>query len=67
MTAADRSIYVVSLRPEPGVTDPVRSLKAALKTLLRRHGLRAVAIHKTDWLSEANLPIPSFLKREPGS
>jgi hypothetical protein len=38
MTAADRIIYVVSLRPEPGVEDPVRALRAALRTLLRRLG-----------------------------
>jgi len=52
MTVADRSIFVISLRPEPDVADPVRSLRAALKTLLRRYGLRAVAIQKRDELPE---------------
>jgi hypothetical protein len=38
-----RPLFVVSLRPEPGV-DGLRALRAALRTLLRRHGLRCVRI-----------------------
>jgi hypothetical protein len=36
-------VFVVTLRPERGV-DGVRALRAALKHLLRRHGLRCVAV-----------------------
>jgi len=38
----DRPIFIVHLQPEVGV-DPVRALRAALKELLRRHGLRCVS------------------------
>jgi hypothetical protein len=37
-----RPTYLVRLRPEPNV-DPVRALRAALKHLLRRHGLRCIS------------------------
>jgi hypothetical protein len=37
--------YVARLRPEPGI-DPVRALRGALKILLHRFGLRAVAIRE---------------------
>jgi len=33
-----RPIYRIELRAEPGV-DPVRALRGALKTLLRKYGL----------------------------
>jgi hypothetical protein len=39
----ERPTFVIVLRPEPGI-DGVRALRAALKTLLRSHGLRAVRI-----------------------
>ena len=39
----DRPTYIVHLRPEPR-TDGIRSLKAFLKTALRRYRLRCVAI-----------------------
>jgi hypothetical protein len=35
--------FVVTLRPLPNV-DPVRALRAALKALLRRYGLRATRV-----------------------
>ena len=38
-----RPVFVITLRPLPGV-DPVRALRAALKLLLRRFGLRCVSI-----------------------
>jgi hypothetical protein len=37
-----RPTYLLRLRPEPGVHDPVRVLRSALKYLLRRHGLRCI-------------------------
>ena len=41
--ATARPIYTVRLRPQPGV-DAVRALRAALKVLLRRFGLRAIEV-----------------------
>jgi hypothetical protein len=40
-----RTIFVLRLRPEPGV-DAARALKAALKVLLRRCGMRAVSVEE---------------------
>jgi hypothetical protein len=37
-----RPTYLLRLRPEPDVDDPVRVLRGALKYLLRRHGLRCI-------------------------
>jgi hypothetical protein len=34
-----RPTYLIRLRPERGV-DPIRALRAILKSLLRRHGMR---------------------------
>jgi hypothetical protein len=45
-TTPQRPIFVVRLRPEPGVDDAIRTLRQALKVLLRRFGLRAVAVHE---------------------
>jgi hypothetical protein len=42
-TATSRESYVLILRPEPGI-DSIRALRAALKFLLRRLGLRAVTV-----------------------
>jgi len=36
----------VELRAEPHVEDPIRSLRGALKVLLRRFGLRAVSVEQ---------------------
>jgi hypothetical protein len=41
--AADRPIYTLRLRPEPDV-DAIHALRAVLKSLLRRHGLRCLAV-----------------------
>ena len=41
-----RPVFTITLRPQPGVDDPVRALRAALKTLLRRFGLKAVAVRE---------------------
>jgi hypothetical protein len=42
MTPARRPVFVLQLRPEPGV-DAIRALRAALKRLLRDHGLRCIS------------------------
>ena len=42
-TAEPRPVYVIRLRPEPGV-DAMHALRAALKFLLRRCGLRVISI-----------------------
>lgn len=44
--AADRPLFRLTLRPEPDVADPLRALRAALKRLLRDHGLRCLAIEE---------------------
>jgi len=41
-----RPIFVLRLRAEPQVADPVRALRHGLKTLLRRFGLRAVSVEQ---------------------
>jgi hypothetical protein len=38
-------IFVLRLRPEPGV-DAIRALRWTLKALLRRHGLRCLSIEE---------------------
>ena len=38
-----RPIFVLRLRPEPRI-DTIRALRAALKVLLLRHGLRCVSL-----------------------
>ena len=45
-TAKERPVFVLELRPEAQVIDPLRSLRKALKTLLRAHGLRCVKIEE---------------------
>jgi hypothetical protein len=35
-------IFVLRLRAEPHLTDPIRSLRALLKAALRRYGLRCL-------------------------
>jgi hypothetical protein len=39
-----RQAYVVTLVPAPGVDDPIRSLRHALKRLKRSYGLRAISV-----------------------
>jgi hypothetical protein len=47
MTAPQkRPQYLLRLRPEPHVDNPVRALRLALKVLLRRFGLRATSIEE---------------------
>jgi hypothetical protein len=42
-----RAVYTLRLVPQPGV-DAVKALRAALKTLLRRHGLRCTSIKQDE-------------------
>jgi len=48
----ERPTYVLIVRPERNVADPVRALRALLKVSLRRFGLRCVSAHES--LSEGN-------------
>jgi hypothetical protein len=41
--AKDRPHFIVVLRPEPHVADPIKALRGALKTVLRQWGLRCVS------------------------
>jgi hypothetical protein len=50
MSAADRPIFILRLRPEPGVAG-LRALRAALKVLLRRFGLKVVDIKEEEQTS----------------
>jgi hypothetical protein len=49
---ADRPTITVVLKPELGIS-PVQALRAALKLLLRRYGLRAVSVEMTNDLPDA--------------
>ncbi len=42
--AARRPTFLLRLRAEPGVSDPVRILRAALKMLGRRFKLKALSV-----------------------
>lgn len=46
MTEKLRPVFVLKLRPEPQVSDPVKALRAALKQLLRRYGLRCLTAYE---------------------
>jgi hypothetical protein len=37
--------FVLTLQPQPDV-DPVKALRWILKTMLRRHGMKCVAVHE---------------------
>jgi hypothetical protein len=41
---SERPIYLLRLRPEPHVVDPIRALRRGLKYLLRQTGLRCVDV-----------------------
>jgi hypothetical protein len=45
--AAERPIYIIHLRPEPGVTDPIRVLRALLKVAWRNFHMRAISVRET--------------------
>lgn len=42
--AAQRPTFILCLRPEAYVNDPVKMLRWALKALLRKYGLRCVSV-----------------------
>jgi hypothetical protein len=42
----ERPDFVLRLRPEKGAVDATRSLRLALKFLLRRFGLRAIEVRE---------------------
>ena len=42
--ASERETFVITLRAERDVLDPIRSLRALLKAALRRYGLRCIDI-----------------------
>ena len=44
---SDRQTFTVVLRPEPGVS-AIPALRAALKVLLRRFGLRAISVREQE-------------------
>jgi hypothetical protein len=50
--AKDRPTFTITLRPEPGV-DAVPALRAVLKTLLRRYGMKCVSARED--LSERSI------------
>jgi hypothetical protein len=46
MTRKNPATFVLRLVPLPEVDDPIRALRWALKTLLRRHGLKCTDIRE---------------------
>jgi hypothetical protein len=43
--AKERPLFTQQLCAEPGV-DAIRALRAALKSMLRKYGLRCVSVHE---------------------
>jgi hypothetical protein len=54
-----RELYIITLRPEEPHVAGLRALRAALKTLLRRFGLRCTRV-------EIVLPGDPLLLKQPG-
>lgn len=50
-----RTLYVVTLRPEPGIDGPI-VLRRFLKRALRDHGLRCVALEESAAGEESTQP-----------
>jgi hypothetical protein len=38
--------FVLKLRPQPQMTDSIKALRAALRAMLRKYGLRCIAGHE---------------------
>jgi hypothetical protein len=53
-----RPIFVLRVRPEPRVDDPIRALRGGLKVLLRRYGLRCLSICEQHQTTDATSPAP---------
>jgi hypothetical protein len=45
VTRSNQQVFVIRLRAGPKV-DPIKALRAALKVLLRRFGLRAISVRE---------------------
>jgi hypothetical protein len=43
----DRPIFVMTLRAEPNV-DPIKSLRAVLKVLLRGYGMKCLSVNQIE-------------------
>jgi hypothetical protein len=39
-----RPVFTIRLQAKPGVDEPIKALRLALKVLLRRFGLRAISV-----------------------
>lgn len=46
MNTSKQPIFTIKLRPEPSVLDPIKALRALLKTALRRFGLRCISAYE---------------------
>jgi len=53
MTGKERPIFLLWLRPEPPVTDPIRALRGLLKAALRRFGLRCTHVEVSNQTANA--------------
>jgi hypothetical protein len=42
----ERPIYIMRIRPEKNVADPINALRRGLKNLLRQFGLRCISIEE---------------------
>ena len=59
-------VFVVRLRALPHCTDPIKALRSALKTLLRRFGLRCIEISETtntNVEAQSGAPFPDKTQR----
>jgi hypothetical protein len=43
---SDRPIFVMRIRPEKNIADPLNALRRGLKNLLRQFGLRCLSIEE---------------------
>ena len=55
----ERPVFVLQVRPEPGVPDVIRSLRSWLKQGLRAHGLRCVSIEEINMGKQRTVGIPT--------
>jgi hypothetical protein len=55
----ERPVFALQVRPEPGVPDVIRSLRAWLKQGLRAHGLRCVSLEELDMAKQRRIGVPA--------
>jgi hypothetical protein len=55
----ERPVFALQVRPEPGVPDVIRSLRAWLKAGLRAHGLRCVSIKEINMAKRRTVGMPT--------